>query len=378
MTIRLLSSRASRAAARAAAAAVAVCAVAGGGVAQAAPSTAAGSVPSTAAGSVPSSSDSIAPLGSLAGLPIPGSLGLGPVIPDAQQGFDLEAHRGGRGEFTEESATAFTHALDLNVSTLELDVVVAEDGTPVVWHDPSVQAEKCSDTAPATPNDPEFPYVGKLVHELNWQQLQTLDCGKKLADFPNAQPVPGNKMLQLKDVFALAANHPNGHDVHFNIETKLEAEKRADSATPQQFLDAILPVIHASGADNRSVIQSFDWRSLELMRDQAPQIPTVLLWDDTTWTPGSVWTGSVNFNAAQGDITRAAKQVGASILSPDFALVSTESVSHAHAAGLTVVPWTVNESADITSMIDAGVDGIITDYPTRALEILNGRGVAIA
>ncbi len=374
MTIRLLSSRASRVAsrvaARAAAAAVAVCAVAGGGVAQAAPST--------AAGSVPSSSDSIAPLGSLAGLPIPGSLGLGPVIPDAQPGFDLEAHRGGRGEFTEESATAFTHALDLNVSTLELDVVVAEDGTPVVWHDPSVQAEKCSDTAPATPNDPEFPYVGKLVHELNWQQLQTLDCGKKLADFPNAQPVPGNKMLQLKDVFALAANHPNGRDVHFNIETKLEAEKRADSATPQQFLDAILPVIHSSGADNRSVIQSFDWRSLELMRDQAPQIPTVLLWDDTTWKPGSVWTGSVNFDATQGDITRAAKQVGASILSPDFALVSAESVSHAHAAGLTVVPWTVNESADITSMIDAGVDGIITDYPTRALEILNGRGVAIA
>lgn len=353
-------------AARAAVAAVAVCAVVGGGVAQAAPNTATGS------------SDSSAPLGSLAGLPIPGSLGLGPVIPDAQPGFDLEAHRGGRGEFTEESATAFTHALDLNVSTLELDVLVAEDGTPVVWHDPSVQAEKCSDTAPATPNDPEFPYVGKLVHELNWQQLQTLDCGKKLADFPNAQPVPGNKMLQLKDVFALAAKHPHGQDMHFNIETKLEAEKRADSATPQQFLDAILPVIHASGADNRSVIQSFDWRSLELMRDQAPQIPTVLLWDDTTWKPGSVWTGSVNFDATQGDITRAAKQVGASILSPDFALVSAESVSRAHAAGLTVVPWTVNESVDITSMIDAGVDGIITDYPTRALEILNARGVAVA
>ena len=81
-------------------------------------------------------------------------------LPD---GFDLQAHRGGRGENTEESAQAFRHAIETGVSTLELDIVMSKDGIPVVWHDPDVQAEKCHDTAPATPNDHMYPYVGKLV-----------------------------------------------------------------------------------------------------------------------------------------------------------------------------------------------------------------------
>jgi glycerophosphoryl diester phosphodiesterase len=64
--------------------------------------------------------------------------------------FDLQSHRGGRGEWTEESLAAFSNSLALGVTTLELDTHLTEDGKVVVWHDDTIQANKCIDTAPAT------------------------------------------------------------------------------------------------------------------------------------------------------------------------------------------------------------------------------------
>ncbi len=103
------------------------------------------------------------------------------VAADPKRPFDLQAHRGGRGMTIEESLPGFAKAIELGVSTLELDIVLTKDNVPLIWHDPKIQAEKCTDTAPAVPDDPQYPYVGKLVHELTYDQIQTLDCGKKLA-----------------------------------------------------------------------------------------------------------------------------------------------------------------------------------------------------
>ena len=284
-----------------------------------------------------------------------------------EQGFDLQSHRGGRGEYTEESRKAFEESLKMGVSTLELDIVLAEDGTPVVWHDPEIQADKCTDTKPATENDPEFPYVGKLVHELNWNQLQTLNCNKVLKGFPEAKAEKSNKLLQLQDVFDIAAADPQ---MRFNIETKIEAEDREKSATPQEFVDAILPVVRHNKATSRTTIQSFDWRSLPLVRKAQPDISLALLYDATTWKSGSKWIGDVDYDKLGGDVNKAAKQLGAEILSPDYKLVTPENVASAHAAGLQVLPWTVNEESDMQAMVDAKVDGLITDCPTRGLDVV--------
>ena len=287
--------------------------------------------------------------------------------PKEPQGFDLQSHRGGRGEYTEESRKAFEESVKMDVSTLELDIVLAEDGTPVVWHDPEIQADKCTDAKPATENDPEFPYVGKLVHELNWKQLQTLNCNKVLKDYPDAKAEKTNKLLQLQDVFDIAATDPQ---MRFNIETKIEAENRQKSATPQEFVDAILPVVRANKATSRTTIQSFDWRSLPLVRKAQPDISLALLYDATTWKSGSQWIGDVDYDKLGGDVNKAATQMGAEILSPDYKLVTPENVASAHAAGLQVLPWTVNEKSDMQAMVDAKVDGLITDYPTRGLEVV--------
>lgn len=298
-----------------------------------------------------------------------------PATAVAQTGeFDLQAHRGGRGETTEESLRAFAKAIELGVTTLELDIVLSRDGRPMVWHDPVIQADKCTDTAEAFPGDPQFPYVGKLVHELSFDQLRTLDCGKLLAAYPDAEVVPNNRIATLDEVFSLADSYHSG--VRYNIETKIEAEEPETSAPPQQFVDVILSVVRAAGKTDKVEIQSFDWRTLPMVRAAEPAIPLVALWDETTFVPGSPWLNGID-PAVVSDPIAAATMVGANILSPAYALVDAAFVERAHAQGLRVIPWTVNEADAMRAQIDAGVDGIITDYPTRLRGVMSELGMLL-
>ncbi|WOC11220.1 glycerophosphodiester phosphodiesterase [Gordonia sp. MP11Mi] len=296
--------------------------------------------------------------------------------PVADKSVELQSHRGGRGEHTEESLYGFARSLELGVTTLELDVVMSKDSVPLVWHDPQIQADKCRDTLPAFAGDRQFPYVGKDVHDLTHRQIQTLVCDKKLADFPAAKPVTGNRIATLPQVFALAAKYKN-NKVRFNIETKIEAEERDRSAQPAVFVSSILREVRRAHLTDRVEIQSFDWRSLPLVRAQEPRIPLVALYDDTTWKPGSRWLGPVDYKRSGGDVVAAAKSVGFDVLSPAFALSDATLVARAHAAGLRVIPWTVNEKADMRKQLSFGVDGVITDYPTRLRSVFRGQGLAL-
>ncbi|MGB3603616.1 MAG: glycerophosphodiester phosphodiesterase family protein [Gordonia sp. (in: high G+C Gram-positive bacteria)] len=134
--------------------------------------------------------------------------------------FDLQSHRGGRGEHTEESLYGFARSIELGVTTLELDIVLTKDNVPLIWHDPTVQDDKCTDTAPAKPGDKQFPYVGKTIHDLTFAQIQTLTCDKTLAKFPDAKPVTGNKIATLPQLFRIVSEY-KGNKVRFNIETKM-------------------------------------------------------------------------------------------------------------------------------------------------------------
>jgi glycerophosphoryl diester phosphodiesterase len=289
--------------------------------------------------------------------------------------FDLQAHRGGRGETTEESLRAFTKAIELGVSTLELDIAVTKDGQPLVWHDPTIDAEKCVDTGPAFAGDPLYPYVGKLVHELTLVQLRTLDCGRRLAEFPRAEVVRDNKIATLPEVFALAESYRA--DVRFNIETKVEADRPYRSAAPQEFVDVILAAVRSAGKVSSVEIESFDWRTLPMVRQAEPSIPLVALYDGETWAPDSPWLAGINAIGV-GDPVLGARMVGADIVSPDYQLVTGGPyVEHAHALGLKVIPWTVNDADAMRAQIGYGVDGLITDYPTLLRSVLAELGMPL-
>jgi glycerophosphoryl diester phosphodiesterase len=301
-------------------------------------------------------------------------LSLAPPVAAESRGFDLQAHAGGRGQATGESLRAFAKSLELGVSTLELDINITKDHQPVVWHDPNIDPQQCSDTRPAFTGDPSYPYVGKLIHELTLAQIRTLDCGKPNNQFPNAEVVRGNRITILPDVFSLADSYHA--DVRYNIETKVAADHPGISADPQEFVDVVLAAIRAARKVDRVEIQSFDWRSLPLVHRAEPSIPLVALWTAQTWVPDSPWLAGVN-PAVVGDPVIGATLVGANILSPDYALVDKSLVDRAHSLGLKVIPWTVDDAEDMRAQIADGVDGLITNYPARLRAVMAELGMPL-
>ena len=275
----------------------------------------------------------------------------------------------------------------MGVSTLELDIAITSDGQPIVWHDPTIDAEKCADTGPALAGDPQYPYVGKLVHELTLVQISTLDCGRRLAEFPRAEVVRGNKIATLPEVFALADSYRASYEsserasdrsgVRYNIETKVDADYPGASADPQRFVDVILAAVRSAGKVDCVEIQSFDWRTLPMVQQAEPSIPLVALYDEETWVPGSRWLAGVNA-AVVGDPMIGALMVGANTVSPSYRLVTGKPyVDHAHSLGLRVIPWTVNDADAMREQIAYGVDGIITDYPTLLRGVLAELGMPL-
>jgi len=301
-------------------------------------------------------------------------LALAPAANAALPAFDLQAHAGGRGEATGESLRAFATSIELGVSTLELDVNITKDHQPLVWHDPIIEPQQCSDTGPAFDGDPSYPYVGKLVHDLTLTQIRTLDCGKPNSQFPNAEVVWGNRIATLPDVFALADSYRA--DVRYNIETKVAADHPAMSADPQEFVDVLLAAVRAAGKVDRVDVQSFDWRTLPLVHRAEPSIPLVTLWNEHTWVPDSPWLAGVN-PAIVGDPVIGATLVGANILSPAYFLVDRPLVNRAHSLGLKVIPWTVDDADDMRAQIADGVDGIITNYPAMLRGVMAELGMPL-
>jgi glycerophosphoryl diester phosphodiesterase len=165
--------------------------------------------------------------------------------------LDLRSHRGGRGEWTEESLAAFANSLRLGVTTLEHDTHLTEDGKIIVWHDDTIQSDKCRDTAPATPGDVSFPYVGDRVAELSLAQIKTIDCGfTKLKGYPGQDVIEGNRIAELKDVFQLEGD-ARAKKVHFNIETKVE-NGRSSGEGMAALTKAVVTEIYTAGMAERS------------------------------------------------------------------------------------------------------------------------------
>jgi glycerophosphoryl diester phosphodiesterase len=297
-----------------------------------------------------------------------------PTASPQAPGFDLQAHAGGRGEATGESLRAFAKSLELGVSTLELDINITKDHQPLVWHDPVIASQQCSDTGAAFAGDPSYPYVGKLVHDLTLAQIHTLDCGKPASQFPRAEVVRGNKIAVLPEVFSLTDSYRA--DVRYNIETKVAADHPAISAQPQEFVEVVLAAVRAAGKVDWVEIQSFDWRTLPLVRQAEPSIPLVALWNEHTWVPGSPWLATVNPDVV-GDPVIGAMMVGANILSPAYSLVDKPFVDRAHSLGLSVIPWTVDDANDMRTQIAVGVDGIITNYPAVLRTVMAELGMAL-
>jgi glycerophosphoryl diester phosphodiesterase len=307
--------------------------------------------------------------------------------------FDLQAHRGGLGLVVESTLASFANALETGVSTLELDVQITRDGEAVVTHDRRIAGAKCRDTAPAFTGDPQYPYVGKYIVDLTLAQVRTLDCGSQtLPQYPGQRPSPGARMPLLSEVFDLVDRY-RAHRVQLNVETKVEAGAPHETAPREQFVRVVAQEVREAGMLDQVSVQSFDWGALMRMREVEPRLPIVALTNGQQFLqvgqPGaSPWLGGIDIDDFDGSLVDAARSFGADAISPVHGspqngqvgtpgyepYVTEELVDEAHAAGMRVIPWTVNDPATMDKLIADGVDGIITDYPDRLRTVMAEHG----
>jgi glycerophosphoryl diester phosphodiesterase len=320
----------------------------------------------------------------------------------ADKRFDLQAHRGGLGLVVENTLPAFANALRLGVTTLELDVQITEDGHAVVTHDRDPSPAKCVDTAPAFPGDPEFPYVPgqRFIKDLTLAQVRTIDCGsQRLPQYPNQQLAPGARMPLLSEVFDLV-RRCRADQVALNVETKVEAGAPEQTAPREQFVQVVAREVRQAGLLDQVTIQSFDWGALMRMRQVEPRLPIVALTNGQQFlqsgqSGASPWLGGIDIDDYPGSLQQkyvaaavsfdsdAVSPVhgdpqGGTVNDPGYVPFTTpELVDAAHDEGMRVIPWTVNDRATIESLMNSGVDGIITDLPDLGRDIMADRGLRL-
>jgi glycerophosphoryl diester phosphodiesterase len=298
--------------------------------------------------------------------------------------LDIQGHRGARGLAPENTLPAFVRALAIGVTTLELDCAVTKDGVMVVSHDPAFNPDIARG-----PDGKWLQEPGPAIWRLTYEETRRYDVGRinpasaYARRWPEQRPVDGTHVPRLADVFALVKKSGN-ESVRFNIETKVFPPEPGLTTTPDDFVRKLIAAIRAGGMEHRAAIQSFDWRTLQVVQKEAPAIPTVYLtvekgfMDSVQRDKGSSpWTAGFHVSRCGGSIPRMVKAAGGAVWSPYCAETTREQVKEAQALGLKVVVWTANEPADMRRLIEWGVDGIISDRPDLLRRTAGEMGIAL-
>ncbi len=270
--------------------------------------------------------------------------------------FDIEGHRGCRGLLPENSIPAFRKALDLGVTTLEMDVVISQDSQVVVSHEAYLSHEIC-----LTSEGKEIAEADELTHNLfqmPYAEIAKCDCGTKVHPrFPDQEKMAVNKpllseVLREMEAYAKEKGRPAPY---YNIEIKSDsAGDGIFHPDPETFFTLVYQQLKAAGVLDRVILQSFDTRALEVAHRRSPEITLAYLVENEE---------SAEANFAKLSFTPA-------IYSPYFGFVNDSLMALTASKNMRVIPWTVNEPKDIRDMLNLGVAGIISDYPDRVIEAL--------
>ncbi len=282
--------------------------------------------------------------------------------------FDLQGHRGARGLAPENTLPAFQKALELGVDTIECDMAITKDDVVVIHHDLRLN--------PDTTRGPDGKWLekpGPAIKELTFEELQKYDVGRikpgtdYAKSFPEQRPVDGARIPKLSDLFELVKKSGNTR-VGFDCETKVSPLERAATLPPEEFTRRVIAEVRKAGMQDRLMIQSFDWSTLQVVQKEAPEIRTMYLSSPRTLKPAddgkpSPWVAGFGPELYGGSVPKAVKAAGGKIWAPNQTFLTPAMLAEARALGIVVIPWTVNDAAMMVKLLDMGVDGIISDRP---------------
>lgn len=298
--------------------------------------------------------------------------------------FDAQGHRGARWLYPENTLPAFAFALGVGVTTLELDLAITNDRVLVISHDPVLN--------PDITRDAQGQFLGikgPAIVSLNASDLAKYDVGQirpgsaYARQFSEQKSIDGTRIPTLAELVALVKKSGN-EEVRFAIETKVSPHSPQETVSPEEFARLVIGAIREHGIAHRSSILSFDWRTLQVVQKEAPEIPTVYLTMQSrsgdnimaNSPSGSPWTAGFQFKDF-GSVPKMIKAAGGHTWSSHWANLSAEKVKEAQDQGLKVLAWTVNDSALMNRMMDMGVNGIVTDRPELLRAEMQRRGLPL-
>ena len=274
-----------------------------------------------------------------------------PKMNAISKNFDYQGHRGSRGLMPENTIPAMIKAIDLGVTTLEMDAVVTKDKQVILSHEPFFNHEIT--TKPKGTYVTEAEEKSLNIYGMTYAETQTFDVGlKPHPKFKQQQKMRATKPLLSAVIDSVEAycQSKNLRLPFYNIETKTKpSTDNLFHPSPAEFVELLMDVIRNKKIEDRVIIQSFDPRTLQYLHAKFPGIKTALLIEDFDKRVLDVQLQELGFTPT--------------IYSPAHILVNLALIKACHDKGMQVIPWTVNDAQTMKVLKDMGVDGLITDYP---------------
>jgi glycerophosphoryl diester phosphodiesterase len=294
-------------------------------------------------------------------------LGIGVAVAEAA-GFDIVGHRGTRGYRPENTIPAFQEALKLGATKVEADLVATKDDRVVVSHDPRVSRDLC-----------KGPYVGRRFKTLTLEQVRRMDCGTRRVNdqFKKTQlAVPGAHIPELGQILRVVRPTPE----RLLVEMKLDPTNKRDFIPQKRFVRLVARTIRKQQMTGRVTVQSFNWGALRALARVQPKLRLVGLANSVTVYPNSPWLGGVKISPKPftAGLSAAGFRAGFDGIAAAAPLISPTIIEGAHARGMRVFAYTVDDPAKMADLIGMDVDGIVTDFPDRLREEATKSGVRIA
>jgi glycerophosphoryl diester phosphodiesterase len=270
-------------------------------------------------------------------------------------GTVIYGHRGARGLYPENTIEGFLYAASLDIYGIEMDVVVSKDKKIVVSHEPWMNPLTCT-----KPDNSNINFLRrKSLYRMDYSDIKQYDCGLLgNPNFPIQKRMRAYKPLLSEVITAVEAYRSNINlpPLVYNIEIKSSwVNDYSLNPPPEEFVDLVLQELAPFNIYNRILLQSFDMRPLNILHTK-------------------------NVGCQIGMLLKNPRYLGSHMIglsfTPDtcgmyYKFATEKWLGKIHEMGMKALIWTENEKEDMRQHIAMGIDGIITDFPQRALEALN-------
>ena len=288
----------------------------------------------------------------------------------------IYGHRGARGVLPENTLESFEYLFENNIRAYETDILISKDNIPVITHDFKLDPSYTKDVNGNWIEDENIKIIDLTYEEILKYDVGTLNklsrYGRK---FINQKSLDNQKIPKLSDLLKLSSDN-EFDDLLINLEIKSTPIEEGLTPSPEEMVKIVIDEVSRSNLSDKIIYSSFDWRVLREIKERDPKIPRAHL---TSGAKGKIYDKSpwLDFTPLHSEVElpKLIKALGGSAWHPNYKDVNKEIIEISRNEGLPVNVWTVNKEQDMLRMIDYGVDGIMTDYPLKLMELCDKENI---